>query len=299
MKPTCTICGNRSAFLLEKDGYSIYECPKCHLSFVYPQPAATFLKEEVYSEKSGYQANKPQDLSKVIPTNKQQKVLAYLKSQPKGKFLDIGCSSGELMYFAKNLGLEVCGVELNGRTAGIAKANGLNVTVGTLEQAHFIDKSFDYIHLGDIIEHVNDPRILVKEAKRLLKSNGKLIVVTPNMECLWANSTLALHRMLKIPWGSATPPHHLFQFSFGNLKVLLDQEGFRFDKAWFTGTPSLKYELGSLHLVKKWKSKRTVGNLAYMLLAFGLYSAIFGINRIVELFPFKKFSMALVFHSRA
>ena len=186
-------------------------------------------------------------------------------------------------------------MEINPRTAAIAKANRLNVILGTLEQARFPDHSFDYVHMGDLIEHVTDPRALIKETHRILKPNGSLIIVTPNMDCFWAKATFFLFRLFKLPWSSATPPHHLFQFSISNLRTLLEQEGFSFGKVWFTGTPSLKYELGSLHLLKKWKNQHSLPNLFCMIFGFGLYSIVFGINRIVELFPVKRFSMAVVF----
>jgi predicted SAM-dependent methyltransferase len=47
----------------------------------------------------------------------------------------------------------------------------------------FSDNSFDTVVASEIIEHVNynDGKMLLKEAKRILKPQGKLIISTPNL----------------------------------------------------------------------------------------------------------------------
>ena len=295
-KITCIICSGQTRAFFEKDGYPHLLCSVCGLVFVHPQPTNSFLAEEVYSEKSGYQANKPKDLRNTIATIKQKKFLDYIKGNSRGgkSLLDVGCSSGELMFLAQKVGFTVTGVELNSRTANIARDNGLDVRVNTLEGEHFTESSFDYIHMGDLIEHVSDPRTLILESRRLLKTGGALAIVTPNMDCFWSKTTLLLWKLFRIPWSSATPPHHLYEFSFGNLKRLLMDNGFTVKTTWYTGTPTLKYELGSLHLLGRWKKNRSLGNLMLMLSGFSLYSIIFGINRLVEFFPVKQFSMTMI-----
>lgn len=299
--PVCIACSSASDFLATKDGYDHYRCPQCHLIFVHPLPTAQFLAEEVYSEKSGYQSNKKKDLSIISPTKKQEKLLAYLARNLKGTFLDVGCSSGELLYFVQKLGYDIKGVELNSRTASIAVANGLDVRCATVEKAGFGENSFDYVHMGDLIEHVLDPVALLEESKRVLKQGGKLIIITPNMDCFWSHTTKALFTLFGIPWSSLTPPHHLFDFSYGNLEKLLVDNGFDIEMTWYNRTPSLKYELGSLHLVKALKQARASGSkgafvktAVFTFISFALYTVIFSINRIVECLPFKRFGMAVV-----
>ncbi len=305
--PTCFICHSTAIFLFDKDGYPHFKCPRCGLVFVHPQPAPTFLAEEVYSEKSGYQSNKVKDLSTVEHGTGRMKLLSYLASRPvangglRGSLLDIGCSSGELMYSAQKLGYDVSGVELNPRTAAIAKANGLKVFQGTLGEAIFAKGSFDLAHMGDLIEHVPDPRTIIAQTYELLKPGGEIIIVTPNMDCFWARSTLWLWKLFGIPWSCSTPPHHLWQFSIGNLKKLIEEEGFTVSKVWYNRCPTLKYELGSLHLFGKWKKARATGSsmanikaFLFMLFSFGIYSIIFGVNRALECLPVKRFSMAVV-----
>lgn len=294
---TCVICGSKCSLLMNKDGYDLYKCKSCELVFVYPQPSDDFLKEEVYSEKSGYQGNKSRDLASIIPTRKQDKLVSYLKGL-NGRMLDIGCSSGEIMYLAQKQGLEVFGVELNPRTANIAISSGLNVHIGTLETAGYRAGSFNVIYMGDLIEHVKMPTVLIDSAYNLLAPGGQLIITTPNMDCFWSKATLLLYRMFRIPWASATPPHHLFQFSRNNLIKTLVNSGFDITTEWYQRTPTLKYELGATHLLKKLKKNRSFTSAVSMFVGFGLYSILFGINKIVELFAKKKFDMTIVAHKK-
>jgi len=153
----CHICETESNFLMGKDGHRLYQCPDCRLIFVFPQPTKNYLAQEFYSEMSGYQKYKVKDLFTTKESKKTKKILDYLeksRQDPKNHnrltLLDVGCSSGEFLYHAKKrLFSDVYGVELNKITADIAKANGLNVYNGTLEEAVFEENFFDFIFLGD------------------------------------------------------------------------------------------------------------------------------------------------------
>src|SRR3989344_5033938 len=231
----CLVCSNSTDFFLEKDGYEYQKCPQCGLVFVYPQPKAEYLHHEVYSEKAGYQKHKKRDLSVVKENSHIKKILDHLESNlfsysqeyqnessfaydprevgVRPRLLDVGCSSVEFLYAAKKRGFDSYGVELNELTAKIAQANGLNVKRGTLEDACFESNFFDVIFLGDIIEHIENPRTLLTECSRVIKEGGTLVISTPNLDSFWAWATFQLYKQFSIPWSVLTPPHHLFQFS--------------------------------------------------------------------------------------
>lgn len=298
MKPNCLICGNSSKFLMTKDGYDEYVCENCEFSFVYPQPKVEWLRDEVYSPESGYQANKNHDLSIEKEDRVSRKILDTLtKLKPHGRILDVGSSSGQFLFWAKERGLNGSGVEINTYTANIAKANGLDVHVGFLQDAPFAKKSFDIINLGDVLEHVNEPRTLLEKALEFLKDDGLLVISTPNTDCFWSQTTLALYRFFKIPWAPATPPHHLAQFSYKNLNILLAKQGMAVLKSFFAPPPSLLYELGSLHLYKRWKGKKNIFNLFFMLFSFSLYTLVYGLNILLGPFLKKDFRM-IVFYEK-
>ncbi len=294
--PPCHICGTSSAFFMSKDGFDEYLCPKCHLSFVFPQPSAQWLAEEIYSLESGYQRNKSSDLSRENEGLRFGRVLDYVaKTKPGGRFLDVGCSSGQVMYWARKRGLVPSGVEINKRTADIALANGFPVFNGFLENAPFEKKSFDVVFLGDVIEHVNNPREFISEVVSFLKPNGIIAISTPNVDCAWSHVTLWFSKVFNIPWTSATPPYHLFQFNHKTLSMLMDEFGMSTQKAFFLPPPSLRYELGSLHLLKRYKKEKTFGSALSMIFAFSVYILVYGVNFILHPILKKDFQMSVVY----
>jgi 2-polyprenyl-3-methyl-5-hydroxy-6-metoxy-1,4-benzoquinol methylase len=287
MQIDCHICKGDAEFLLNKDGFDLYRCPRCKLVFVYPQPTEEFLRKELYSYESGYQANRVEDLSKRAEDKRARTVLDSLtKINPKGRILDVGCANGQFMYWAQKRGFEAAGVELNRRTAEVARGYGFEVYNGFLEEADFAQESFDAIFLGEIIEHVPNPRDFVGNCSKLLRPGGLIAITTPNLNCFWSRSTFLLWRIFKIPWSSVTPPYHLHQFSDNNLDLLMTQEKFELvDKTSLLMT-RLKYELGMLHLLKRYKKSRRITDLFFAAFAYAIYSILYAIN--VLSVPFRK-----------
>ena len=199
-----------------------------------------------------------------------------------------------ISLFCKTKRVETHGVELNELTARIAIANGLNVHTGTLQDARYEDNFFDVVFLGDIIEHVPNPRELLIESKRILKKDGMLIVSTPNLDSFWARATFKLWKWFKIPWSVLTPPHHLFQFSKDNLKLFLANNGFSSVAAWYRPPPTLMYEIGSLHLWGKFKREKTFKNFFFMLFSFAVYTKLYVLDLLVTPFKQKDFGMIVI-----
>lgn len=79
------------------------------------------------------------------------------------------------------------------------------------------DKKFDTIVLAHILEHVNDPQEVLKQAKKYLSSNGVMIIDVPN-----GNS---LHRQIGVEMGLLTEKTQLNEadHSIGHQRVYLPQ----------------------------------------------------------------------------
>ena len=98
------------------------------------------------------------------------------------RLLDVGCSSGAFLLTARRLGFQVEGVEPSADAAQTARATGLTVFTGYLEQARFPDAAFDAITLIEIVEHLRDASALLRECARILKPGGVLLITTPNAQ---------------------------------------------------------------------------------------------------------------------
>jgi len=138
--------------------------------------------------------------------------LMYLQASARGRLLDVGCGNGAFLARMRTLGWDVQGVEPDPQAAALAaEAYKLPVLIGTLQDAGLPDASFDAITMSHVIEHVPDPQLLLKECCRLLKENGRLVVLTPNITSLG-------HRLFRRSWLFLDPPRHLHLFSIKALR---------------------------------------------------------------------------------
>jgi SAM-dependent methyltransferase len=143
----------------------------------------------------------------------------YLPAKPGGRVLEVGCGAGKNLVRLQELGWQCEGVDVDGAAVQNACAKGLNVHQGTLEDRHFSADHFDAIISSHVIEHVHDPRSFLLECRRVLRSGGTFIAVTPN------SSSLA-HSMFRANWRGLEPPRHLHLFNRDSIQNLVRKAGF-------------------------------------------------------------------------
>jgi len=100
------------------------------------------------------------------------------------RVLEIGCACGATLREIKmhNPTAELYGVELNEHAAAIAApfAEILSMNVENLDPAE-IPERFDYIIMGDVIEHLLDPWTALANMRELLVPGGAVIASIPNV----------------------------------------------------------------------------------------------------------------------
>jgi len=143
-----------------------------------------------------------------------------LPAQPNGRLLEIGCGNGQMLKLMQDLGWKVEGVDFDASAVEIAKAKGVQVSLGTLEFQKYPDDYFDVITMNHLIEHVHDPLQLLCECHRILKSGGRLVIVTPNINS-WG------HQIYKKNWLGVDPPRHLHIFTSSSLRNITERVGFQ------------------------------------------------------------------------
>lgn len=300
MATECLICGEETADFLLNQGYVFKKCINCKFFFVNPMPSDKELGR-VYSPETAYQSNKIKKDYKKETNYKYVRIFKELDKYTLGerKILDVGTSDGEFLYYAKNEGYKVSGIEPNQTTANIANKNDLNVFCGFLENSPFSKNSFNVLRLGDVLEHSNNPHKLLNNCREFLITNGFLIISIPNMDSPWAKGTYYLNKWFKLPWSVITPPHHLLYFSKNNLDLLMDKKGFTLLTSWYHRPPTLKYELGSTHLWGEFKRNKGIKNLARFVLGFGMYSILYLIDYLSTPLKNKDFGMMCIYKKNA
>jgi ubiquinone/menaquinone biosynthesis C-methylase UbiE len=92
---------------------------------------------------------------------------------PRGETgIEVGVGTGR---FAKALGIQF-GVEPAAAMRDISSSRGINVVEGVAEKLPFSDESFDFVLFVTTLCFVRDPLQALKEARRILKPEGVVIV---------------------------------------------------------------------------------------------------------------------------
>jgi len=103
--------------------------------------------------------------------------------------LDIGCGSGVQL---NALGLSspklLIGTDINRNALVFARSRNLKnaeFIVADARHLPFRDQTMNRIISAEIIEHLNEPEMLISETHRLLKSGGSVVISTPNERSVW------------------------------------------------------------------------------------------------------------------
>jgi len=94
--------------------------------------------------------------------------------------LDIGCGFGEAVGYHRERGCDAYGVEMDRNTINAIDHYNYNIQIGLFDKNNYTLKSFDYVTLDQVIEHLKDPVKQLNDIHEVLKPEGKLIISTPN-----------------------------------------------------------------------------------------------------------------------
>lgn len=151
--------------------------------------------------------------------------------RPGESMLDIGCGSGLSLLEAKALGGYVTGIEADPNVRRIADELGLRIHIGTLQDEPFASEKFDLVVLNQVIEHVPDPALTLVQLRLRLKSDGRIVLVFPNVESFW-------RRCFGESWINWHVPYHLHHFSRGGFALMALRLGYEVQSVR-TITPNL------------------------------------------------------------
>jgi SAM-dependent methyltransferase len=132
----------------------------------------------------------------------RQRILeTVLRHELKGggsfKIASLGCGPSEgllwLKQFAGPAG-RIVGIDAEPLHSRHRPAN-VDYIIGSIEALPFVEKSFDAVLALDVLEHLDDDLAGLREAARLVKPGGLLLITVPALPILWgAMDVVAHHR---------------------------------------------------------------------------------------------------------
>lgn len=190
--------------------YQYIGCKECRTAFVNPIPSESdftvmYTKEnyhDAYYSKIDLEPN-----SRSI-----SKIAEYCNEYH--SMLDFGCGNGSFLLAARQAGFICNGIEYSENVRRMALENS-GIPVYSYNDLKASGHKFDIIHMGDVIEHIPEPKALIKELCELLSPKGIFFVEgplenNPSLVYLCAASFKALRRKLKIDRSNTGAPTHLF-----------------------------------------------------------------------------------------
>ena len=235
MEMICQLCGS-TAFRTYKDhpGYQkpqvfdIYHCCACNTSFAHPRSSARHIYELIY--KHGPNVLWYDRYWKYARTVKTvDDPLAYLAESEdtywavgkalaqcsvngrSHKILEVGSGLGYLTYALNRAGYDATGLDISAEAVAKSIQNfGPYYTCADLRQLgqEHVAK-YDVVVFTELIEHIDDIFGFLRSVRRLLKSNGNIILTTPNKSTYPSDAI----------WATDLPPVHWWWLSEESLRV--------------------------------------------------------------------------------
>jgi ADP-heptose:LPS heptosyltransferase/glycosyltransferase involved in cell wall biosynthesis/SAM-dependent methyltransferase len=143
------------------------------------------------------------------------------------RFLNVGCFEGGVLDELKKLtDWSLAGTETNPDAARAARAKGHTVWETSAEDAAFVlpeDRQFDVIYLGGLLEHLENPLLVLRRLRQILAPGGRIVVDTPNLDS-------KLLELFGPTWSQWQAPYHRTLVGRRGLRKLARRCSFRIER---------------------------------------------------------------------
>lgn len=136
--------------------------------------------------------------------------------------LDVGAGRGEFVSFlSKKTDWKLYGVDLM-----YSKIPNVEWFVQDLNRnLQFQDEKFDLVSCIEVVEHVENPRKLVREMYRILRPGGLMVLSTPNNQS-WRAILSYIFREHFVAFTASSYPAHITAVNRADLSRMCNEAGF-------------------------------------------------------------------------
>lgn len=201
--------------------YQWVKCACCDMVRLFPVPSPEILTAAYPPDYHAFISPKS-GLVRSLISFARKRTARNIASQLKNSstVLDIGCSTGELLFQIQQFGtFSTYGVEYNPTAAKGARKRGIRCWDGDFIDANIPKHSMDFVIMQHVIEHVNDPVETLRKIYSILRPGGRVVGELPNFDSWDA-------QLFRRYWGGGHAPRHLWHFTPLTLERTLQYCGF-------------------------------------------------------------------------
>ncbi|MBW4054799.1 MAG: class I SAM-dependent methyltransferase [Proteobacteria bacterium] len=232
---SCPSCGHstescRYRYQNDSSDSFVYHCSNCSLEFLRPLPLAEIDERQMDSIDDAELFNRSlfQTLHAKLIIAPEISRVQKLLGRTDFSMLDVGCGTGWISRIWADAGAQVTGLEPSAARAAIARERGIRVLSCYAEELDD-DERYDLIVIRHVVEHLEDPKAILRSFVSRLNPDGLLLVVVPNIDCIG-------RKIFEADWTWVLPWHCNF-FNPCSLTSLLEGSGFQVAKSWQTPSP--------------------------------------------------------------
>lgn len=167
-------------------------------------------------------------IDKVLGENIRPKILEKLNEEENfGRLIEFGCGTG---YFTKTLANKsesIISTDVSEEMLEIAmkRLKGIEFRVMDFQDCKFDDGTFDTVFMGLVLLFADDPKKALKESRRILKQDGKLIIADPDISFLSSYGMLRFRIRALLKYRRIPSTGHVLNQK--EILDMLDKTGFK------------------------------------------------------------------------
>lgn len=250
----CRICGGpggacfdvREMMYGTRERFAYFACSRCRCLQIAEVPADM----SDYYPRDYYSLSKPKESGRVRRSIRRRRLEALLgkggyfwgwlnhrlrhqpswlwwarkgRIGPASRILDVGCGAGRLLVNMSNWGFRrLTGVEPH-IEGDMAYSSGVQILKRSIED---VEGEFDFIMFHHAFEHIADPLVALRSARRVLVPGGDVLIRIPVADGeAW--------RTYGADWAQLDAPRHLFLHTRDSIRILAGQAGLELDDVVF------------------------------------------------------------------
>lgn len=202
--------------------FNVVQCNECGMVFVNPRPK---IKDMFRFYESSYYDDM---LDPKLQERRYKEELKYISGIPRGRLLDVGCSTGAFMKIAQGAGWDVYGTDL---FSSQVKSNVRSkVRFGDFSKLKYPPNYFDVVTSWAVFEHLQDPYAYFRKVYDVLKPGGTFVFLVTNINSVASGLAYEddIPRHLNL-FSKDTVNQYLKRVGFANARFSFNDKIFNFD----------------------------------------------------------------------